>query len=1642
MANNNRDVKLTISAQDRASRDLRKITDALDDVVKSQEELAKSGKGLAGTLATDFKKLATQLDGMDGLARVAKEIDTVSGAQKRLTKDAAETQKALNKANTEYATAAKTTADLRTAQEALENAQKRDADSLKQLKEERRKYNDELKRTKEESKSVLSKSAIRDAAKAGIDTSSAQVAANRAIEDGAAKVAEYDAKIKALTDSNKQYRESIKQVKTEVGAAASNQERLRGDVEKLSGSLERTQGNVRTVAATLKNLKDGADGAAKALGLETLETVKLGEATDKTRAALEKTVGVQQALGKFSTGKEGEFASPKVAAALRSQRDVVEQAKVSWQLLNTEMRNAEQSMRGTGNATAQQAANLRSLANASAAAGKEYKDQVAELTRLEAAMGKTQNTGRGLRGMFSEYYGESRKAMSITQRLRGEILSLATGFLGLYAAMGQIKGVIAAYQSLEAAQNRLGVVFQQDTQATSKELAWLERQAGRLGISFKTLSDEYSKFAVAAKAANWEGQNTRRMFLDVAEAARVNKLSTEQTSGVFLALTQMISKGKVSSEELRRQLGDRMAGAFNLFAQALGMTTAELDEAMQKGEVFATESNLLKFGERLREVYGPQLAEALTSFTTEMGKMENNIYQSQLRIAKGGFIDALKDGMAELNKWFDSKDGREFFLELGAAMGSVVKVLSVMPQYFGEIGFAIKGFMAFKVASWFTDFANGALKGENAVGRVISRLSDFRKGASDSTTALMTAEKATATYVVSTTRLGTAVGAVQGRMAAWNTSLSVAATRTGLVGGATTAASVGLRGLGAAFNIAAIGARGLLAAFGGLTGLAIGGAMAALTYVIGDWATGVDAVTKAMEEHERVTNKVVSAYEQGKGKAEDWRKSIEGLTLIEAEGNFRDVMKAQGAAVDDFKGKLAAMIAVVSYKGSVDANLIRDFVKNLDPSKPETFKDAFEKLNKELKDPSLKEFVREALKAGQVLQEKSDAADLAAASAVALGTADKEAMERAGDLDSTMERLTNTTQDNKEALEQAAAEGAKRYADALDTIKSKIPGLADELKKLKELADLNSLVAGLSFDQLTPELVDYLRQAQSGITSKYTDYEAEYTRQRGTSSGKNMESLVAATTKLAEQLGVSAKDLMTVFSYETGGTFDPWQKGPTTKWGEHRGLIQMGEPQRAKYGYSSDSSMDDKMKAVGKYLVDAGVKAGDGLLRIYSAVNAGNANISNRSDAAAGGMPGTTADKVGSKDMAQHAAKAEGALKAYAGTAKEAEKIVASEKKITQEKEKQAEKAKKDAEKAKKDTQDNIADYKFQNEQQQLINDKKGRQAAIEAAIREERKKNPAITAEEIKLVEELVGKNYDLKHAQDAVKDSKKAALDLDKELKAMATERNAIVTQRDFFAKKGDDDGVREMESKLTGVNTKIEETITKLREMWKAVGGPDAVAGLAYIDSLEMKIQRTGEKATISATEIAQMASTGITNAFKTFAQAVANGENAFESLGNAFRQFAADFLLKIAEMIMQAIMFKAISAALGFFGLGGGVNIGLNHDGGVVGRGTSAHKTVNPLVFGAAVRYHTGGIAGLAPDEVPAILQRNEEVLTANDPRHRNNGGLSPDAPSRFNIVNAFDFQSFLSSALNTEEGVETILNVVRTNSAAFSQATRG
>ena len=83
-------------------------------------------------------------------------------------------------------------------------------------------------------------------------------------------------------------------------------------------------------------------------------------------------------------------------------------------------------------------------------------------------------------------------------------------------------------------------------------------------------------------------KETQDIFGTMTKAAGVLGLKTDELTGVYLALEQMISKGKITTEELRRQLGERLPGAMDIMANSLGVTTAELDGMMKRASLVKT----------------------------------------------------------------------------------------------------------------------------------------------------------------------------------------------------------------------------------------------------------------------------------------------------------------------------------------------------------------------------------------------------------------------------------------------------------------------------------------------------------------------------------------------------------------------------------------------------------------------------------------------------------------------------------------------------------------------------------------------------------------------------------------------------------------------------------------------------------------------------------------------------------------------------------------------------------------------------------------------------------------------------------------------------------------------------------------------
>jgi lambda family phage tail tape measure protein len=142
-----------------------------------------------------------------------------------------------------------------------------------------------------------------------------------------------------------------------------------------------------------------------------------------------------------------------------------------------------------------------------------------------------------------------------------------------------------------------------------------------------------------------------------------------------------------------------------------------------------------------------------------------------------------------------------------------------------------------------------------------------------------------------------------------------------------------------------------------------------------------------------------------------------------------------------------------------------------------------------------------------------------------------------------------------------------------------------------------------------------------------------------------------------------------------------------------------------------------------------------------------------------------------------------------------------------------------------------------------------------------------------------------------------------------------------------------------------------------------------------------------------------SDGITRALRDYVEEASDGaaqmenvtRNALGGMEDAFAKWAStgkasardmvtSILADLARIAFRQTVTAPLLGALGFAA----------HGGALVGSGGAARQ-VSMAAFATAQRYHSGGMPGMGPNEVPIIAQRGEEVITRADPRHRFNGG---------------------------------------------------
>lgn len=300
---------------------------------------------------------------------------------------------------------------------------------------------------------------------------------------------------------------------------------------------------------------------------------------------------------------------------------------------------------------------------------------------LEAAkMGLTKTQMEQVRAANAAIaaYERQRAAVQQTERqVNSSAHSMGLGMAGLksaiigafsaaaiYAGVKQFLGAMAdAQRSLDRLRNGFNFAF--GTESGAKQLENVRQMARQYGLELKATADAYVRLSAAAKGTTLEGAQNERIFRAVSGAATVLGMAVGETEATFRAIQQMISKGSVQAEELRGQLGERLPGAFQIAARAMGVTTMQLGKMLEQGEVMAA-TFLPKFAAELEKTFGDDIVRAGNSLTANTNRMSSAWMTLKQTIADSGIGDAIA---AMMKRVTDVLDGVTAAIERAKAAG-------------------------------------------------------------------------------------------------------------------------------------------------------------------------------------------------------------------------------------------------------------------------------------------------------------------------------------------------------------------------------------------------------------------------------------------------------------------------------------------------------------------------------------------------------------------------------------------------------------------------------------------------------------------------------------------------------------------------------------------------------------------------------------------------------------------------------------------------------------------------------------------------------------------------------------------------------------------------------------------------------------
>jgi tape measure domain-containing protein len=365
---------------------------------------------------------------------------------------------------------------------------------------------------------------------------------------------------------------------------------------------------------------------------------------DEMKRKLEELIGLNDKLAQHA------FAAAKAIGAIAdAKKGMSGNIKIVYQdivKIDNSIKTTNDTILKFGQATKNAAGGLGKIDNS-------INTTTTKITHFDNSVKSTVNTVNSLDNSIRGSFNTINKIPAKMDLAEKSVSKFDAGIAGIGKAIGAVfvvdkivqfaKELIQLEREFEMIQNRMNFVF--DT--TDRGEAGFERLRNlsiRLGLDVKETANAFSTFGIAAKMAGFSSEDSETIFKRVAVSLRGAGANSLQTSRSFYALQQMLSKGVVSAEELRRQLGESLPGASDLMAEAyqrlhpeVNVTNAMFNKLLESGKIMSAEI-LPEFSKVLEETFSPAVEAKMKSLDAAINRLNNAFESLKLTILDAQFV--------------------------------------------------------------------------------------------------------------------------------------------------------------------------------------------------------------------------------------------------------------------------------------------------------------------------------------------------------------------------------------------------------------------------------------------------------------------------------------------------------------------------------------------------------------------------------------------------------------------------------------------------------------------------------------------------------------------------------------------------------------------------------------------------------------------------------------------------------------------------------------------------------------------------------------------------------------------------------------------------------------------------------------------